>query len=519
MLITGVRTLTSALAAPQLSSSVTGNTANLSWTAPTPTGQSVIAGYRVYKSSTLGGTYTQVGSALSPNQLSFTDTLSATSFYKVEAFDQFVTGNRSAGTQCNFTSGGKFVWDPHISLRIGGYSGLISLASLQSAMDAIDPLNIHGRIGGVTISPTMAQLEGATLGDYASKWDAIGAIITMLKTRYLPRTYHLTIAINGGGNGYSTSSTQNPAFLSGFCPAYMNTGNKGSPTSGYGGGEVHQASDGTPLDRPYLVVWNPNVCARIVALIQAYMNHFGPDTSTGGIYRWDMYQEISVSTSAPGFSQGALLATWPAWMSGARAAAPNTLIMMKPTFVPGSNGSGYDTIVNAMFQNHISMGTEDCTPARVDWGQHAYFGDWTTTPIDHRIANGGNPDWDLHQNVDGAEFFWDRDSTKWNTPGATLGTGRIYDQTAQGFQGIWTQVNVSKASHVDVYVDNSGGPNISRRVFSSAAPANYTPGPGAGLIASHPNLIDVLAANTSYAGVLDQGCALPWTQYPSSYPQ
>jgi hypothetical protein len=418
---------------------------------------------------------------------------------------------------------GKFVFTPGISLRIGGYSGLISLASLQSAMDAIDPLNINGTITGVSVSPTMAQLEGATKGDYSTGFTNIGNIINMLKTRYLPRTYNLTILINGGGNGYSSSSTQNPAFLSGFCPAYMNTGTKGASGAGdpnnYGGGEVHQATDGTPLDRPYLVIWNFNVCARIAALIGAYMTRFGPDTPTGGIYRWDMYQEISVNASAPGFSQSSLLAPWAGWMAAARAAAPNTLIMMKPTFLPGSNGSGYDTVINAMFQNHISLGTEDCTPARVDWGQKAYFGQWTSTPIDHRIANGGNPDWDLHQNVDGAELFWDRDSTKWNTPGATLGTGRIYDQTAQGFQGVWTQVNVSKASHVDVYVDNSGGPNVSRRVFSSAAPANYTPGPGAGLVAAHPNLIDVLGANTSYAGVLAQGCAMAYPFYPSSYPQ
>jgi hypothetical protein len=100
MIITGVRTLTAALSAPILSSSVVGSTATLNWTAPTPAGQSVIAGYRVLKSSTLGGTYTQVGSSLPANQLSLTDTLSATAFYKVEAFDQFVTGVRSGGVQC-----------------------------------------------------------------------------------------------------------------------------------------------------------------------------------------------------------------------------------------------------------------------------------------------------------------------------------------------------------------------------------------------------------------------------------
>ena len=112
MQITAVRTLTTALAAPALSSSVAGSTATLTWVPPAPTGQSIIAGYRVYRSSSLNGTYTQVGGSLPANQLSLTDSLPGTQFYKVEAFDQFVTGGRSAGVQCNPVSGTRRKWTP-----------------------------------------------------------------------------------------------------------------------------------------------------------------------------------------------------------------------------------------------------------------------------------------------------------------------------------------------------------------------------------------------------------------------
>jgi hypothetical protein len=112
MLITGVRTLTTAPAAPALSSSVSGSTASLSWTPPTLTGQSVIAGYRVYKASAIGGPYVQVGGTLPAGQTSVTDSLSAPSFYQVEAFDQFVTGNRSQGVQCIPASTTRRKWNP-----------------------------------------------------------------------------------------------------------------------------------------------------------------------------------------------------------------------------------------------------------------------------------------------------------------------------------------------------------------------------------------------------------------------
>lgn len=69
----------------------------VAWSASTDTGGSGLAGYRVYRSTTSTGTYTQVGSDLTTASLSYDDTsLSAgsTRFYRIVAFDD--NGNASA---------------------------------------------------------------------------------------------------------------------------------------------------------------------------------------------------------------------------------------------------------------------------------------------------------------------------------------------------------------------------------------------------------------------------------------
>src|SRR6266849_839488 len=98
MQLTAVRTLTGVLSAPQLQASVSGSTATLSWIPPTPTGQSVIAGYRVYKGPTAGSQPTLVTTTTGT---SLPDVLVGTQFYRVEAFDQYQTGNTSAVVGCS----------------------------------------------------------------------------------------------------------------------------------------------------------------------------------------------------------------------------------------------------------------------------------------------------------------------------------------------------------------------------------------------------------------------------------
>jgi hypothetical protein len=75
----------------------------ITWGASTDTGGSGLAGYRVYRSTTSTGTYTQIGSDLTTASLSYDDTgLSAgtTWFYRIVSFD----GNSNASSQSTTAS-------------------------------------------------------------------------------------------------------------------------------------------------------------------------------------------------------------------------------------------------------------------------------------------------------------------------------------------------------------------------------------------------------------------------------
>lgn len=93
--IIATSSLTRPLSAPVLTASAIGTTsAVLSWTAPIPTGISIIAGYRLKRAPLVSGPYTTVFTSLA---LTFADTFAdETWFYTIEAFDQFTTGIVSA---------------------------------------------------------------------------------------------------------------------------------------------------------------------------------------------------------------------------------------------------------------------------------------------------------------------------------------------------------------------------------------------------------------------------------------
>jgi hypothetical protein len=310
----------------------------------------------------------------------------------------------------------------------------------------------------------------------------------------------VTIEVNGGGNGWSATT----GFRSDFCPSYMNN-------STYGGGMDNSGTS----KRPFMCIWNQNVTNREIALFTAYYNQFGPDTPSGGIYRWDPFQEMSIDATS--YSPSALLSVWPSLMAGIRNAAPKCLIHIKPTFINPNNGSSYPTILSNAFNNSISMASEDCSGSgHDDWGQTAYLGGWAGfATTNYTTNNGGNPGWDFHINVDPAELWNNSGNGLTPIPPASHGSGYIYDVTGND---IWTKAKIMKATHVDIYVDGYGGPNVNRRTYSASAPANPPLGPGAGLVAAHPNIIDVLTENTTYSGIKANGTAIPWTTYPSSYP-
>lgn len=79
-------------------------TLRVSWSAATDTGGSRLAGYRVYRSTTSTGTYSQIGSDLSVASLTYDDTslsASTTRYYRVVAFD----GRGNVSSQSTTASG------------------------------------------------------------------------------------------------------------------------------------------------------------------------------------------------------------------------------------------------------------------------------------------------------------------------------------------------------------------------------------------------------------------------------
>jgi len=279
MQITAVRTLTTALAAPALSSSVSGSTATLNWTAPSPTGQSVIAGYRVYKSSSLSGTYTQVGGALPANQLSLTDTLSATSFYKVEAFDQFTTGSRSTGVQCNPISAGAIRIHPGHGFHMDNqfFPGN-QVSTLQAAIATIaNPANACNR---VNINFTWSAISDAALTNgkqtFTTFRNNLTTVLNILRGQTQKKVY-LSCKLwqgafysthSGSTTSVSGSTITDSAGFGSTGWTYCNIGNRTYPVtssttttatlSGYsGGGGSYLLGKQKQVDGSYWPAWMP----------------------------------------------------------------------------------------------------------------------------------------------------------------------------------------------------------------------------------------------------------------------
>ncbi len=134
----------------------------LSWSASTDVGGSGIAGYRVYRATTVGGTYTQIGGNLSSSTLSYNDTsltTGVTRFYRVTAFDG--AGNESSA-----------------SVAVSATTHGVTVTRLPFT-DGLESGNFSAwnTVGGVVTSSTAERYEGsrsasttATLGQASDNY-------------------------------------------------------------------------------------------------------------------------------------------------------------------------------------------------------------------------------------------------------------------------------------------------------------------------------------------------------------
>lgn len=379
MQITAVRTLTQALTAPGLSSSVSGSTANLTWAAPTPTGQSVIAGYRVYRSATLGGTYAQIGSTLAPNQLSFADTLSGTQFYKVEAFDQFVTGARSGGVQCSPVVTGAVKWVPgHHAESDTILSKNSTLTAVQAEMDlgmtGLD--NIRGYMPLVTwshVEPTQGNYNFVTLD----------AIFNRLKTHYSnPKYFWICFEVGAFSSTAPGGDDIIPAYIMGNTSLYGS-----SPIAGQSG----WWGSGTKITYN-AALWRSAVMARFVLMVQAVLNRYQSDPMFLGVYFTEDSTPVGSATGGPVKDGTYSDATFTSLMLGlidaCVAAAPTCNVCLSNSFLFTIATAQQFTV--DLINHRALLGQTDTLGVAIDhhsWGQGTYIGSYAPTFPDMRSTN------------------------------------------------------------------------------------------------------------------------------------
>lgn len=257
LLITGVRTLTRQLAAPVLSVSVSGTTATLSWTAPVPTGQSVIAGYTIAKANNPTGPFLAFDST---TLLTKAYTLTDVTYYRVQASDQFVAGQVSNvataavafGTKFRALLGGHSMW-PFNTDWPGAQKGVF---------DSIFP-TLYSDTNGpaiVTLYLRWADIEAAQ-GDYSPAYAAIDYVLAKCKAGSRP----IYLMIRGILRTFQGETNGNTSYW----PLYTIANSTVSTTAQGGTGWIvncFQTGETTVLDSQ--VNWGNAAC--VLALTKAW---------------------------------------------------------------------------------------------------------------------------------------------------------------------------------------------------------------------------------------------------------
>lgn len=280
MQLTAVRTLTSVLPAPGLQSSVSGSTATLSWIAPTPSGQSIIAGYRLYKASAVNGPFALVNTYTT---LSTTDTLSGTQFYRIEAFDQYQTGVSSSVVSCapQVSSGPIKPFMGHWIYVDQGVSKDAQFTRTQQLVARCP------HVAGFQYLWKWGVLENPNVpGDYSGNWAAAGQAGFQLVHRFadylrsVGKKMHLNNFSYGGNIGINGPGSINPNnWLSSEEPIYLSDSAYGPntpSTNGIWGGMWMSSYPGASFTqvKSFMRFWVPAVGARLLALSQAYGAEF-----------------------------------------------------------------------------------------------------------------------------------------------------------------------------------------------------------------------------------------------------
>jgi hypothetical protein len=204
----------------------------VTWSASTDTGGSGLAGYRVRRSATSGGTYSQVGSDLTTASLSFDDAgLSAgtTYYYRVYSFDGAGNESLASNTGFNTTSAALSSNSVLIDTNTPGAYRYGRLTTTPSTFGSGEfTIGIWFK---ATNTSTTAALSDATIGTAAQRTSWQSSVLT----KYASSSwwYHVNFLLDGHNNNNYHNGTLSLGFMGGGRPVWL-----------FGDGSAAQARSG-----------------------------------------------------------------------------------------------------------------------------------------------------------------------------------------------------------------------------------------------------------------------------------
>lgn len=245
------------------------STIRTTWSASTDTGGSGLAGYRVFSSATLTGTYTQISPDLSTASLSYDDgTLSPSQarFYKISAFD----GNGNVSAQSVVVSATTQSGSAQTGVRFnpGHWVGMHQVSSGfrygSSQLLVEDPriaeLRQIPQVVGVKFMKYWRYWEGPTQGDYTRAFTMIDHYLDELTKN-------------------PTTSSQPKRLIMDLLPTvFSSTLSNIFPEYYFDSGLYEETTDGYVAD-----VWNAATMDKIIALMRAVTDRYASNPYFEGI--------------------------------------------------------------------------------------------------------------------------------------------------------------------------------------------------------------------------------------------
>lgn len=384
MQLIATRTLTARLAAPVLTATPAGTTQiNLTWTQPTPTGQSVIAGRRLYRATSASGPWTEIPS--SGTAASATGLTNGTRYYfYVEYYDQYGAGLPSpvvSQLPTPLTVGQK-KWDPGWIILLDNFADNTTIRG-QHLNPTFSQAQNTGHIIETASMPNVKAIKllcywgtvekGETLATSFYDWSIIDQYVQ--RCADAGKALFLSIFPITFNTGVSAATANGGRFF----PRYISN----NPTT-YG---ITEAIAGLGW---IARTWRPSVNGRLIALHQAIAERYDDNPAFYGVQTEET--AVNLSDGMDGFTvasyQSALMDQFDAY---SEAFVRSQVRCSTNYFNPGgSQGdiNGQALLARAALRG-VGCGGPDVLPKEVVAANRIYSG--YTGGVDYRGAGPYGP--------------------------------------------------------------------------------------------------------------------------------